>query len=124
MSYSEFKYSDLEVFKKGINQFEISCTVENVSDTDGKEVVQLYIHGSGNTIKRRALELKGFCKTELGAHEKKRITFNLGYDELKIYSAGEQFEVEEGRVEIFIGMPNDFALKAEIETQPQNLSEL
>ena len=124
LSYSEFKYSDLQVVKKGINQFEISCDVENISDTAGKEVVQLYIHGSGNTIKRRALELKGFCKTELNAHEKKRITFNLGYDELKIYSAREQFEVEEGRVEIFIGMPNNFALKAEIETQPQNLSDM
>ena len=117
LSYSEVVYDDLQIQKTGVNEFEVSCRVENKSDTAGKEVVQLYIHGSGNTIKRRALELKGFKKIKLDAHESRRVVFHLGYHELCIYSTREQFEVEEGRVKIFIGTAPNFALEAEIVTE-------
>ena len=70
-----------------------------------------------NTIKRRALELKGFKKIKLDAHESRRVVFHLGYHELCVYSAREQFEVEEGRVKIFIGTAPNFALEAEIVTE-------
>ncbi len=119
LSYSEFAYDDLQVKKTGKNEFEVSCMVENKSNIAGKEVVQLYIHGSGNSIKRRAIELKGFKKIMLDAHEKRKVTFNIGYDELKIYSAREKFEVEKGRVKIIIGTPQSFALESKIETENQ-----
>lgn len=119
LSYSEFEYGNLQVEKIGRNEFEVSCTVENTSDIAGKEVVQLYIHGSGNTVKRRKLELKGFQKITLEAHESKKVTFKLGYDALKVYSAREKFEVENARVKIFIGSPSSFALETEIETEAE-----
>jgi len=114
LSYSEFKYDDIKVKKTGMNTFEVSATVENMSDVPGKEVVQLYIRGFGNTVRRRAKELKGFQKIYLHAHEKKTVTFKLGYDELKVYSAAEKYEVEPGRVQIFIGSNPNLPLKAEI----------
>lgn len=117
LSYSSFEYSDIQARETAKNKIEISVDVENVSDIAGKEVVQLYIHGSGNSVKRRVRELKGFQKILIQPHEKKRITFHLGYDELKIYSANEQFEVEPGRVEIFVGGSSEADLKTVIETR-------
>lgn len=116
LSYSSFEYSDIQARETAKNEFEISALVENVSDIAGKEVVQLYIHGSGNSVKRRARELKGFQKIFLQPREKKRVIFRLGYDELKIYSAKEQFEVEPGCVEIFVGGSSEAELKTVVET--------
>ncbi len=117
LSYASFAYSDIAAEKTGENEFEISVSVENTSDVGGKEAVQLYIHGSGNSIKRRARELKGFQKVFLEPHEKKRVVFHLGYEELKIYSAGNRFEVEDGSVTVFVGGSSVAELKVEIETQ-------
>lgn len=116
LSYSSFAYSDIKANKTAENEFEISAVVENTSDIAGKEVVQLYIHGSGNSIKRRARELKGFQKILLLPHEKRRVTFRLGYEELKIYSANNRFEVEPGQVEVYIGGSSVAELQTVIET--------
>lgn len=116
LSYSSFAYSDIKAVETAENEFEISVVAENTSDVAGKEVVQLYIHGSGNSVKRRARELKGFQKILIQPHEKRRVTFHLGYDELKIYSANERFEVEPGRVEVFIGGSSSAELQTVIET--------
>lgn len=116
LSYSSFAYGDIEAKETAKNEFEISVIVENTSDIAGKEVVQLYIHGSGNSVKRRARELKGFQKILLQPHEKQRVTFHLGYEELKIYSVNERFEVEPGRVEIFVGGSSAAELQTEVIT--------
>lgn len=117
LSYSSFAYGDIKAVQTAKNTFEVSAVVENTSDVAGKEVVQLYIHGSGNSVKRRARELKGFQKLFLNPHEKRKVTFQLSYEELKIYSAKERFEVEPGRVEVFVGGSSAAQLKTEIETQ-------
>ncbi len=114
LSYSAFQYNSMEVRKTGVNRFAVDVTVENISDRPGKETVLLYIHGSGNTVRRRVKELKGFRKIDLGAHEQKTVTFPLGYDELKVYSVNEIFEVEQATVTLYVG-----PLKAEIQTEPQ-----
>lgn len=116
LSYSEFVYDNIKAEKIANNEFEISVTVENISDIAGKEVVQLYIHGSGNSVKRRVRELKGFQKVFLKPHEKKNVVFHLGYDELKIYSAGNMFEVEDGNVTVFVGGSSMAELCVDIKT--------
>ena len=120
LSYSNFAYSDMKAQQTGTNTFEISVMVENTSEIPGKEVVQLYIHGSGNSVKRRVRELKGFQKIFLEAYEKKRVSFKLGYEELKVYSSKNRFEVEEGNVTVFVGGSSVADLKTEIKTYPQS----
>lgn len=119
LSYSDFAYSGLCVRKMGVNEFEISVDVENTSGVAGYEVVQLYISGLGNSIRRRGKELKGFRKVYLEPGEKRTATFMLGYDELKIYSARERYEVEEARVKIMVGSNPNLPLTAMISTEAQ-----
>ena len=119
LSYSEFKYDSLMVDKVEKNKFKITATVTNVSNIKGKETVQLYIRGSGNTIRRRGLELKGYKKIELEPNETKIVEFILGYDELKIYTQKEMYEVESAKVTVFVGSNPNLLISDEIYTEAE-----
>lgn len=111
LSYSKFQYSDISVAEISKNSFEINAVVENVSDVDGFETVQLYIHGKGNSVRRRYRELKGFERVFLKAHTKEKVKFVLGYEELKVWSVNNRFELENSTVEVFVGSNPDLPLK-------------
>lgn len=119
LSYSQFAYTDMNVTETSKNSFKVDVTVENVSDKGGKEVIQLYIHGKGNSVRRRAKELRGFKKIYLAPHEKKTVSFLLGYEELRVYSVNEKYEIEDGKVEIMVGANPNLPLYAEIETHKE-----
>lgn len=114
LSYSTFNYKDITVTEKAKNCFEISVTVENTSDVAGFETVQLYIRGGGNSVRRRFLELKGFKKIFIEPKTEKTVKFTLGYEELKIWSVNEKYELESGNVKIFAGSNPNLPLTAEI----------
>lgn len=121
LSYSKFVYQDITVKKEGKNRFLVTATVTNCSQVEGMETVQLYIRGSGNTIRRRSLELKGYQKLNFRPHETRKVEFKLGFDELKIYSQREIYEVEEAKVTIFVGSNPDLPLSAEIHTESETI---
>lgn len=116
LSYSNFEYSDISVTEIEKNKFEVNVTVQNTSDIDGYETVQLYIHGKGNSVRRRYRELKAFKKVFLKAGSKKEIKFLLGYEELKVWTSDKKFRLESGIVEIFAGSNPELPLKCEIKT--------
>lgn len=120
LSYSQFKYKNIDAKQIGKNDFRIFVTLENVSDIAGKEAVQLYIRGFGGSVRRRGKELKGFKKVYLEPHETKTVEFKLGFDELKIYSASEKYEVEAGKVKLMAGSNPDLPLEMFIETQAES----
>ena len=117
LSYSSFTYTNIKVTEMSKNTFKIDATVENTSDVAGKEVVQMYIRGSGNSVRRRAKELRGYQKVYLEPHEKKTVSFILGYEELKVYSVRQKYEVEPGTVTVMIGSNPNLPLTATIETK-------
>ncbi len=116
LSYSKFQYNDISVTEIAKNKFEVTVNLENVSDNDGFETVQLYIHGKGNCVRRRYRELKGFQKVFLKAHTQKQVEFLLGYEELKVWSLNNLFELENAVVEIFVGSNPNLPLKCTIKT--------
>lgn len=120
LSYSEFNYKDISVTETSKNNFEVSVTVENVSDIAGFETVQLYIRGRGNSVRRRYLELKGFEKIFIKPKTEKTVKFTLGYDELKVWSVNEKYELENGIVKIFAGSNPVLPLTAEIKISDLN----
>lgn len=120
LSYSKFIYEKMNVKKIRKNEFSVDVTVKNNSSIPGKETIQIYIHGRGNSVRRRCRELKAFRKVFFNSYEEKTVTFNLGYDELKIYSANNKYEVEEAEVEILSGSVPDFNLKAVVKTEKSN----
>jgi len=106
LSYSEFKYTDLaqSTGKIGAGErVDISITVENVGGVASDEVVQLYIRDPVASIARPVLELRGFKRIELGAGQKKRVTFSLTPDQFSFWSARGQWLIEAGRIDFWIG---------------------
>ena len=114
LSYSSFEYIDMNVSVVEKNTFKINVTVKNNSEIGGSEVVQLYIHGKGNSVRRRYKELKGFKKVFLEPAEQKTVEFILGYEELKVWSVNEKYELEGCTVELLAGSNPYLPLSSEI----------
>lgn len=85
LSYSKFKYSDLKVEVKD-DHVDVKFQVENVSDVDGKEVVQLYVNEVHPVVYRPVRELKAFDKVFVKAHDKVEVKFTLGKEAFSYFS--------------------------------------
>jgi len=81
----------------------VAADIENKSGTPGKETAQLYIRARRGSIVRRVRELKGFEKTAFAPYEKKTVSFDLGFDELCVWSAAKKYEVEPGEITVTAG---------------------
>lgn len=106
LSYTTFEYSDLKFSKNTIASNEtvqISCTIKNSGETDGDEVVQLYIRDELASVSRPIKELKGFQRIALKAGEAKEIVFQLGPEELSMLDKDLNRLVESGDFRIMIG---------------------
>ena len=105
LSYSEFIYSDLKVDKDqfGFNEtIKISVNVENISEIDGFETIQLYSSDLYASVTPDIKRLRDFSKVEIKAGEKKTITFKLPIDELAFVNADNQLVVEPGDFKLTI----------------------
>lgn len=75
LSYSEFEYSDMQVTENDDATYTVTVDVTNTSDTDGKEVVQVYLQKPytakdiENGVEKAAVELIGFTKVEVPAND-------------------------------------------------------
>lgn len=113
LSYTDFVYDNLQITRPAITaerlaageKFCISVKVTNVGNNDGYDVLQLYIKGKAGSIIRRVKELKGFKKVWLAAGETKEVCFELGAEELQVFSSQNTYKVEQGDIEIEVGNP-------------------
>ena len=64
----------------------VRVKVENVSDVDGKEVVQLYVQEVSPVVSRPVRELKAFQKVLVNAHETQEVVLNLTEEAFAYYS--------------------------------------
>lgn len=117
LSYTRFVYDDLQ-----IDGNRVSCTVKNVGEMIGKEVVQLYIQPIKSSIHRPACELKGFEKIELAPGESKRITFILNERSFAVWDNG--WKVPSGDYDICIGRNcREMCLKKEVHIKMDEVSD-
>ena len=77
LSYTEFKYDDLEIDKHDDFNYTVSFTVENIGNRDGAEIVQLYVRNNESPIFKALKELKSFRKVFIKKGEKKKLSLNL-----------------------------------------------
>lgn len=104
LSYANFVYSDLEIKKIGETDFELSYTVTNISDVDGKEVSQVYVKDVVSTVFKPEKELKAFRKDLIPAHKSKRVQITLDKNAFAHYDViDEEKYVENGEFIIFVG---------------------
>jgi len=106
LSYSEFRYSEQAQSVQSVGpgeRIDLSITVENTGGVPGDEVVQLYVRDPVATVARPVLELRGFKRIELGAGQRKRVTFSLTPEQFAFWSPRGQWLIEAGRIDYWIG---------------------
>ncbi len=106
LSYTSFEISDIKLSNEEIGTEEttkLSCSIQNIGDINGAEVIQLYIRDCVSSVTRPVKELKGFQKIELAAGEKKSVIFEIEPKHLAFYDINMDFVVEPGDFEIMVG---------------------
>ena len=64
LSYTTFEYSDAKVDQKN-DIYDVTVTVKNTGDREGKEVVELYVAAPDSKAANKPVkELKAFAKTK------------------------------------------------------------
>jgi beta-glucosidase len=79
LSYTQFKFSDLEVpaVASSRTPLQVTVNVENSGAVAAAEVAQLYISDPSAPVPRPERELKGFAKVRLAPGETKQVVFQL-----------------------------------------------
>jgi beta-glucosidase len=122
LSYAVFEYSNLTLNRAEIRVGEtatVSVDVTNTSDRDADEVVQLYIHQRYGTSSRPVRELKGFERIPLAAGETRTVTFELGPDQLRYWSAATGGFVQDATtIDVWAGGSSAAELATTLEVTP------
>jgi beta-glucosidase len=125
LSYTEFRYSNLQVSPEQIpanGQVTVSVEVENIGRCAGDEVVQLYVHDVQCSVKRPIKELRGFERVSLKPGEKQKVTFTLKGEQLAFYDVEKHnFVVEPGVFDVLVGSSSeDIRCKGRFEVKPHD----
>ena len=86
---------------------EISCTVENIGDCAGDEVVQLYLRDRFSSMTRPVKELAGFRRIHLESGEKEKVTFIVHADQTAFLDREMKWKVEKGDIDVEIGSSSE-----------------
>ena len=107
LSYTTFKYDDLNIEETGDTQFKVTFNVTNTGDMDGDEVVQLYLHDEFASTAQPMMQLKKFCRIFIPKGETKQVSFTLEAEDLEIVDQEMNHVVETGDFTVMIGPSSD-----------------
>ncbi|MEP3389585.1 MAG: glycoside hydrolase family 3 C-terminal domain-containing protein [Reichenbachiella sp.] len=117
LSYTSFKYSDLQLDKTTVDatgELSVSVKVKNTGKWDGEEVIQVYLKDLESDQWMAIKQLRKFERISLKKGESKTVTFELNVSEdFRYYDAAlRQYVVEPGAFEIQMGASSqDIRLK-------------
>ena len=111
LSYTKFKISEVTTDKKvytSNDQIKIRCTISNLGEVAGAEVVQIYIGKSKSMVKRATKELKGFKKIVIKKESTETIEISIAVADLAFYDETiSDWNLEVGTYEIYVGNASD-----------------
>ncbi len=84
LSYTTFEYSNAKAVRKPGGPWEVSATVTNTGQSEGDEVVQMYVAHQHPPFAAPVRELKGFKRLHLLPNESRTVRFPLGEKELSL----------------------------------------
>ena len=122
LSYTTFDYSDAKIDKKG-DGYEVSVTVQNSGQYEGKEVVELYISAPDNKAANKPVkELKAYAKTRnLKPGEKETVKLLVKTADLASFDeAASAWVVSGGEYQFLVGASSQdikATLKADVKGQ-------
>lgn len=104
LSYTNFKYSKLQLIKGEDANLTVRFEIENAGKTDAAEVAQVYVGDVQASLPRPPKELKGFQKVFLKAGEKKSVSVALNQNAFSFYDSEKQSWIaEKGDFKILVG---------------------
>ena len=106
LSYTSFEYSDLSVTPVEFGKddiIEVSVTVKNTGDRDGKESVIVYSSDLIATMIPDVKRVRAFEKASLKAGERQTVTLRIPAKELSFASDDGKWHLEEGDFRISVG---------------------
>ena len=104
LSYTTFKYSDLQVVPTGPNRWEARFKVTNTGERVGDEIAQLYIQPGQAKVVRPPRELKGFSRLSLKPGETKTAIVPLDLAAFSYFSeASHGWVAEPGLYQVKVG---------------------
>ncbi len=104
LSYTTFEYSDAKIDKKN-DGYEVSVTIKNTGEREGKEVVELYISAPDSKAANKPVkELKAYAKTKnLKPGESETLTLNVAAADLASFDeASSAWVVAEGEYQFLV----------------------
>ncbi len=121
LSYTTFKYSDLEVEPPVIppdGGMKISFDLANAGRRAGKEVAQVYVHQRVSSVTTPVMRLAGFAKIDLRPGETRRVTMMIPASELALWNRQLKRVVEPGVFSVMVGASaEDVRLRGEFRVQ-------
>lgn len=120
LSYSHFKYKNLQIDKTVFNKNDsvrISVDIENKGPYTASEIVQLYVKDEVGSVTRPLKELKGFEEINILKNETTTVTFYLSADDLKFYDLQMNYTSEPGSFVIYVGPDSGSGLSAKIQLE-------
>ncbi len=121
LSYTTFKYSDLQLSDSVITpdcNLTVSVKVTNQGERSGEETAQLYLCDLYSRVTRPVKELKGFCKVELKPGEARQISFRLRPDDFAFLDSELKKTIEPGAFKIFVGPNSADCLETSLQIKP------
>jgi beta-glucosidase len=117
LSYSAFKFSDLQLSKTSVHvgdSTDVRVDVTNTSSIAGDAVAQVYIHQRYGSASRPVRQLKGFERVSLKPGETRTLTFPLGKEELKYWNPQtREWIVEPSEFDVWAGEDSTASLHAD-----------
>ena len=107
LSYTSFKYSDLNIKRVSDKKYEVSFIVKNTGSRGGEEVSQLYLHDEYASVVQPLMQLKHFARFYLQPGEEKKVTFTLCEADFALVNAQYRHVVEPGVFKVMIGASSD-----------------
>ncbi|KAG2415815.1 hypothetical protein HFD88_007007 [Aspergillus terreus] len=105
-SYSTFEYSKVEVDRKHVRKTDtitVSVQIENTSDRDGVEVVQLYVADPVSSVVTPNKQLRAFQKVFIKARETAIVMLDLKVREIGLWDLDMKYVVEPGEFIAYVG---------------------
>jgi beta-glucosidase len=107
LSYTTFGYARLRTSSATLRRgdtIRVSVDVTNTGARAGDEVVQLYVRHLGSKVPRPQMDLRGFRRVHLRAHERRTVTFPLPASALAYWDTGTHgWVVEDEPVRLQVG---------------------
>ena len=117
LSYTSFRYDDLSVTATADGGFDVSFTVSNTGNFDGKEAAQVYVSPQHKSpVLRPERELKGYDKKLIRKGSSEHYTIHLGAEAFRYYDERTHaWKQDPGAYKILVGASSqDIRLQADI----------